>query len=423
MSESRANLVASVIYGSSIKPGTNPISVIRTASASCHSESQWLGANDEEKARISSWMEADLKDEKLLLADLEKVLAASSFVALPNRETGADLIVYSFLSSKKLDGSLVKTNPNVARWLNHMQTLVGKTSGNPEYFKFKISGLKAAQADSGSFTTAPPAQPQAGGDKPKQDSGKKEEHKEKKDKKKGDETAKAPTEGQPDATAAAVPENASPAKKEGKAKEAKPKEEKPKQEEEEEPKKKKPSMEKKEPLSEFLPLLLDVRVGKILSAKQLTDKLFIEEIDVGEPEPRVVCSGLVQFYSSADQIAGKMVLVVCNLKPRKMADSESNGMVLAASNTDKSMVKLVEVPEGSKPGDRVSYTDAPAPPTEIMPANQVNKKKILESVMPGWGTNGDGQVVYTDKEKNTTHTMLVNGKPCLGGDIKNGTVG
>jgi len=60
-----------------------------------------------------------------------------------------------------------------------------------------------------------------------------------------------------------------------------------------------------------------------------SDKLFGEKIDVGEAEPRTVCSGLRQFYQLED-LQDRNILVFCNLKPRKMGNTKSHGMVLCA---------------------------------------------------------------------------------------------
>ena len=68
--DNRSRLVSAVIYGSAVKPGTTPISAIRSAAAACGSAATWLGNTDEEKARINSWMEADLSNEKLLLGKI-----------------------------------------------------------------------------------------------------------------------------------------------------------------------------------------------------------------------------------------------------------------------------------------------------------------------------------------------------------------
>ena len=43
--------------------------------------------------------------------------------------------------------------------------------------------------------------------------------------------------------------------------------------------------------------LLDIRVGQILKAwkHEEADSLYVEEVDIGEPEPRIICSGLVNY--------------------------------------------------------------------------------------------------------------------------------
>ena len=60
------------------------------------------------------------------------------------------------------------------------------------------------------------------------------------------------------------------------------------------------------------------------------DKLFCEEIDVGEEDgPRQIASGLREHYT-LDEMQDRKVLVVCNLKAAKIVGFNSNGMVLAA---------------------------------------------------------------------------------------------
>ncbi|KRY08655.1 Tyrosine--tRNA ligase, cytoplasmic, partial [Trichinella patagoniensis] len=77
---------------------------------------------------------------------------------------------------------------------------------------------------------------------------------------------------------------------------------------------------------------LDMRVGKIVRVRQHeeAENLFVEEIDVGENEPRTVVSGLAQHYH-LDDLCDRFVVVLCNLKPAKLRGILSNGMVLCAS--------------------------------------------------------------------------------------------
>lgn len=71
-------------------------------------------------------------------------------------------------------------------------------------------------------------------------------------------------------------------------------------------------------------------VFSLLSQHPDADSLYVEKIDVGEPEPRTVVSGLVA-YVSREELQDRMVLVLCNLKPQKMRGIESQAMLLCAS--------------------------------------------------------------------------------------------
>ncbi|MCF2138717.1 MAG: methionine--tRNA ligase subunit beta [Candidatus Lokiarchaeota archaeon] len=76
---------------------------------------------------------------------------------------------------------------------------------------------------------------------------------------------------------------------------------------------------------------VDLRVGKILSAEKVlkSRNLLKLQVDVGEPNPRQILSGIAAWYQPEDLI-NKLIIVCINLKPRKMMGLESNGMLLAA---------------------------------------------------------------------------------------------
>jgi methionine--tRNA ligase beta chain len=69
---------------------------------------------------------------------------------------------------------------------------------------------------------------------------------------------------------------------------------------------------------------VDMRVAQILevSRHDSADALYVEKIDVGEAAPRQVVSGLVK-HMSADQLQGRRVVLVANMKPSKMRGVES----------------------------------------------------------------------------------------------------
>jgi len=140
---------------------------------------------------------------------------------------------------------------------------------------------------------------------------------------------------------------------------------------------------------------LDIRVGTVVKAwkHEEAQKLYCEEIDIGEDEPRLICSGLVE-HMSVEELQGRRVLVLSNLKARKMVGVPSHGMVLCAFKDDDSQVKLVEPGEGAPNGARVTvegYDGEPA--TE----NQILKKKMLDKIMPKLKVNGEGVVVWDGK--------------------------
>jgi methionyl-tRNA synthetase len=79
-------------------------------------------------------------------------------------------------------------------------------------------------------------------------------------------------------------------------------------------------------------LKVELRVGEIKVAERIpkADKLLRFEIDLGEEKPRQILAGLAEYYEP-EQLIGRRVVVVANLKPRKMRGLESQGMICAAS--------------------------------------------------------------------------------------------
>jgi len=94
---------------------------------------------------------------------------------------------------------------------------------------------------------------------------------------------------------------------------------------------------KEEPASEAGPYAdfknLDLRVGKIVSAEDHPDaeKLFLLKIDIGEAAPRQIVAGLRAYYSK-EQMVGRNIILVSNLKPAKLRGLLSEGMLLAADD-------------------------------------------------------------------------------------------
>ncbi len=82
-------------------------------------------------------------------------------------------------------------------------------------------------------------------------------------------------------------------------------------------------------------LKVDLRVGVVQVCERIpkADKLLRFEIDLGEEKPRQILAGLAEYYEPEAMI-GRKVVVVANLKPRKMRGLESQGMICAASLED-----------------------------------------------------------------------------------------
>jgi methionine--tRNA ligase beta chain len=142
---------------------------------------------------------------------------------------------------------------------------------------------------------------------------------------------------------------------------------------------------------------MDIRVGKIVKVwyHDGADKLFCEQIDVGDAEgPREIASGLRQHYS-LEEMQDRLVLVVCNLKPAKIVGFTSNGMVLAAKATDGSKVELIDVPENAVVGERV-YIEGMETAGEPYTSTQVKKKKVWETVSSKLKTRSDDSIATWD---------------------------
>lgn len=95
---------------------------------------------------------------------------------------------------------------------------------------------------------------------------------------------------------------------------------------------------------------VELKVGTIISAEKhpKADRLLVEQIDLGE-ETRQIVSGIAASFSP-EEVVGKKVIVVTNLKPVKLRGVESQGMILCASNADDlDIVTIVkDLPNGTK---------------------------------------------------------------------------
>ncbi len=119
-----------------------------------------------------------------------------------------------------------------------------------------------------------------------------------------------------------------------------------------------PKEEAAEAVSENVPLELkpeivyedfdkiDFRVGTILSAEKHpdADKLLVFQVKMGT-ETRQIISGVAKSFTP-EEMVGKKVVVVANLKPRKLRGMESKGMILFADNGERVEIVTTDAPDG-----------------------------------------------------------------------------
>jgi len=165
-----------------------------------------------------------------------------------------------------------------------------------------------------------------------------------------------------------------------------------------------------------IPSMIDLRVGHIIDVKKHPDAdgLYVEQIDLGEPEgPRTVVSGLVN-YVPIEQMRDRWLIAVCNLKPATMRGVKSFAMVLCATSKDgkEAGIEVVEIPEKSRiPGERVYFEGTEFEGKE--PLLQLNpKKKIFEAIQPGFLTLENREAVWKNKETGSIHKIRTKNGVC-----------
>ena len=100
---------------------------------------------------------------------------------------------------------------------------------------------------------------------------------------------------------------------------------------------------------------LDMRAGTIVSCEKVenAEKLYKIAVDVGETQNRQIVSSLVDYYT-AKELVGKRIIVLVNLKPRKMRGIESQGMLLCSESEDGTTCVLLKPEKDVAPGTPVT---------------------------------------------------------------------
>ncbi|KRM58977.1 hypothetical protein C5L31_000733 [Secundilactobacillus malefermentans] len=95
---------------------------------------------------------------------------------------------------------------------------------------------------------------------------------------------------------------------------------------------------------------VELKVAEIIRVKKVegADKLLQFRLDAGDSDHRQILSGVAEFYPNPEKLVGKKVVIVSNLKPRKMRGEVSQGMLLTAEDGDNT--QLVTLPDSITAG-------------------------------------------------------------------------
>lgn len=329
-----------------------------------------LGANPMEKASVDSWLNVAMQpDVATHFASIDAYLATHSFLGGPRLQL-SDIALY--FACAPLANTVTKEQVNLRRWLKQCE----------HSLRTLAPGCKVVPSANLEVVYAPVSFPLPSA---------------------STSPAVKGTAAESDGSGSAAPQPAKNSQKEGALPPSKKAEKKDKKESKATPSPAQPAAVASTGEDEFAcPTKLDIRVGVIIKAweHETAEKLFCEEIDVGEAAPRLIASGLRPFYK-LDEMQGRRCLVLANLKARSLVGFKSEGMVLCASNADHTVVKFVEPPASAPPGSRITFADRTGEPAT--PA-QIQKKDVLAKVMPLLKTNEQGVVCY-------------DGKPCSAGEF------
>lgn len=174
-----------------------------------------------------------------------------------------------------------------------------------------------------------------------------------------------------------------------------------------EPKPKKKKQKKNPPAVDHVGRL-DMRVGTVVEVNRApdADTLYLTKVDIGGEFLSIV-AGLTKFLT-IDELIGKNVVILCNLKPSKLRGHLSEGMIMCAKTDDK--MELLEPPENAQPGDLVFCESYERVPVE----NGRDKKKLYDPLATDMFTNDQlvacykGSYLYVPEKGNITTKSLKN---------------
>jgi len=101
---------------------------------------------------------------------------------------------------------------------------------------------------------------------------------------------------------------------------------------------------------------VELKVAEVIDCKKVedADKLLQFRLACGDSQDRQILSGIAEFYPDPNALIGTKVIIVANLKPRKMRGQISQGMILSAEDPETGKLKVVEAPKGMPNGAIIS---------------------------------------------------------------------
>ncbi|MEM4258437.1 MAG: methionine--tRNA ligase [Candidatus Thermoplasmatota archaeon] len=133
---------------------------------------------------------------------------------------------------------------------------------------------------------------------------------------------------------------------------------------------------------------VDLRVAKIEHVQDhpKADKLYILSIDIGPLGKRTIVAGIKPYYSK-DELQGKKIVIVNNLKPATIRGIESKGMLLAAGDDIGTVVLLN--PGDAYPGAEILVEGIPHEPVSVLEFDDFKSIQMT--------TNDNDEIVYNGK--------------------------
>ena len=347
---------------------TDELEIAKAIARESQTEGFLYGLNSEEKKQSNDFLVHivnDLKyDVKKLLPELNENLKFSTFINDKYSISICDLFCFSLLIAdfnKEIDEVKLKYS-NVSRWANYIENLYGISNVCKKIGLWFNLPFVPLFLDFTEFE--------------KKDDKKENKKEDKKDDKKEE-------------------------KKEDK-----------KEEGDNKKKEKKEKNKKNEKKDDLHPMSkVDIRVGKVVSIEPNPEgeKLYNEEIDIGNGEIRKIASGL-RGRVDINDLKDSLVVVIANLKKRNLRGWPSHGMILCTSDKD-GKVEPLRPPEGSQAGDLVMIGNLPREPAtdKHCPWEDVCKKLFVNDKKEATYKDEKDEFVWHTEKGNIVSPTIANG--------------